>query len=63
MDVEFIVTTSGATRDVRVTGASHETLFRREAIAAVETWSFEPRTYLGRPIEQSAYMRIRFELQ
>ncbi len=63
VDVEFVVTTTGQTRDVTVTDASHETLFRQEAITAVEAWTFEPRIYLDRPIEQRAYMRIRFALE
>ena len=63
VDVEFAVTVSGETRDVTVTEASHETLFREEAVAAVETWRFEPKIYLDRPIEQRAYTRIRFALE
>lgn len=63
VDVEFVVTTSGQTRDVTITDASHDDLFRQEAVAAVEAWRFEPKVYLDRPIEQRAYMRIRFALQ
>lgn len=63
VDVEFVVTVSGQTRDVTVTDASHETLFRQEAVAAVETWRFEPKIYLDRPIEQRTYTRIRFTLE
>ena len=63
VDVEFVVTTSGQTRDVTVTDSSHETLFRQEAVAAVDSWRFEPKVYLDRPIEQRAYTRIRFALE
>ncbi len=63
VDVEFVVTVSGQPRDVTVTDASHETLFRAEAVEAVEAWRFEPKIYLDRPIEQRAYMRIRFALE
>ena len=45
-----------------MTDASHETMFRREAMAAVEKWQFEPRVFMGRPIEQTSYTRIRFVL-
>ena len=31
-----------------------------EATDAVSKWQFEPRMFMGRSIEQSAYTRIRF---
>jgi TonB family protein len=62
VDVEFTVGTDGKTRNISVTDASHETMFRREAMAAVEKWQFEPRVFMGRPIEQTSYTRIRFVL-
>jgi TonB family protein len=60
VDIEFTVTTDGATSDVRVADGSHESYFRREAVAAVEQWRFEPRVFMGRAIEQRSYSRIRF---
>jgi TonB family protein len=60
VDVEFTVGADGTTHDVSVADASHETYFRREAVAAVSQWTFEPRIYLNRPIEQRSYTRIRF---
>ena len=60
VDVEFTVAPDGAVRDVTVAQASHENYFRREAIAAVQQWRFEPRVFMGRPIEQRSYTRIRF---
>lgn len=62
VDVEFTVGTDGKTRDISVTDASHESMFRREATDAVTKWQFEPRVYMGRPIEQTSYTRIRFVL-
>lgn len=62
VDVEFTVGTDGRTRNIVVTEASHETMFRREAMAAVEKWQFEPRMFMGRAIEQTSYTRIRFVL-
>ncbi|MFO7286364.1 MAG: TonB family protein [Gammaproteobacteria bacterium] len=61
VDVEFVVTKDGRTRDVVVTDASHSSYFRREAVAAVEQWRFQPRIFMGEPIEQRAYTRIRFD--
>jgi protein TonB len=62
VDVEFTVGTDGKTRNIVVTDASHDTMFRREATEAVSKWQFEPRVFMGRPIEQTSYTRIRFVL-
>jgi len=62
VDVEFTVGTDGKTRNIVVTDASHETMFRREAMDAVQKWQFEPRVFMGRPIEQTSFTRIRFVL-
>ena len=60
VDIEFTVGTDGKTRNIVVTDASHEALFRREATEAVSKWQFEPRVFMGRAIEQSSFTRIRF---
>jgi TonB family protein len=60
VDVEFVVATDGTTRDVQVTEASHDNYFRKEAVAAVEKWEFEPRVFMDRQIQQRSYTRIRF---
>jgi TonB family protein len=60
VDIEFTVGTDGKTRDIVVPDASHENYFRREAVAAVEQWTFEPRVFMNRAIEQRSYTRIRF---
>jgi TonB family protein len=62
VDVEFTVGTDGKTRNIVVTDASHETMFRREATEAVSKWQFEPRSFMGRAIEQTSFTRIRFVL-
>ena len=62
VDVEFTVGTDGKTRNIVVTDASHETIFRREATEAVSKWQFEPRMFMGRAIEQTSFTRIRFVL-
>lgn len=60
VDVEFTVAVDGSTRDVSVADASHDNYFRREAVAAVEKWRFEPRVFMNRPIPQRSYTRMRF---
>ena len=63
VDVEFVVTATGETRDVLITESSHESLFRQEALDAVEAWRFEPRVFMGEPIEQRSFTRVRFAIQ
>ncbi len=63
VDLEFVVTRDGDTRDVQIADASHDSYFREEAQSAVEAMRFEPRVFLGEPIEQRAFTRIRFEIQ
>jgi TonB family protein len=60
VDVEFTILRDGTTSEVAVANASHETYFRREAVAAVSQWKFEPRMFMNRAIEQRSYTRIRF---
>ncbi len=60
VDIEFTVGIDGRTRNISVTSASHASYFRREATEAVSEWTFEPRVFMGRAIEQTAYTRMRF---
>jgi TonB family protein len=60
VDLEFTVAADGTTRDISVADASHDNYFRREAVAAVEKWRFEPRVFMNRPIAQRSYTRMRF---
>ena len=63
VDVEFTVEPDGSTSHVAVASASHEQFFRKEAVAAVEQWKFEPRVFMNRPIAQRSYTRISFKSQ
>ena len=38
----------GTTRNIKIADASHENYFRKEAVAAVEKWRFEPRVFMDR---------------
>jgi protein TonB len=60
VDVEFTVEPDGSVSHVSVAAASHDQFFRKEAVAAVEQWKFEPRVFMNRPIAQRSYTRIRF---
>lgn len=63
VDVEFTILPDGTTRDITVANASHASFFRKEAVAAVQQWRFEPRIFMNRPIEQRSYTRLRFVVQ
>jgi protein TonB len=63
VDIEFTVEPDGSTSHVAVADASTDTYFRKEAVAAVEQWKFEPRVFMNRPIAQRSYTRIRFAAQ
>lgn len=60
VDLEFTVGVDGKTRDITVANASHDSLFRREAMEAVKQWRFEPRVFMNRTIDQRCFTRIRF---
>jgi TonB family protein len=60
VDVEFTVSANGSTRDISAADASHERMFRTEALEAVAQWRFEPRIFMERPIDQRAHTRVRF---
>jgi TonB family protein len=62
VDVDFTLTSAGYTRDIAVSGSSHETMFTNEAAYAVALWRFEPFEIMGRPVNQRAYAHITFEL-
>jgi TonB family protein len=62
VELEFVVTTLGATENITVTNASHDRYFRDEAIAAVEQWRFEPVIFMGKPIAKRSYTRLAFVL-
>src|SRR5690606_587617 len=47
VDLEFTIGTDGTTRDVTVADSSHEVFFRREAVEAVQAWTFQPRVFMN----------------
>jgi TonB family protein len=63
VDIDFIVAIDGTTRDIVVTQATHDSYFRQQAAAAIEQWTFEPRSFLGETIEQRSYTRVAFKLE
>ncbi len=60
--VEMVVTTDGKVRDVKVT-KSLEPSLDQQAIAAVQTWKFEPATEDGKPVAVHIHAEVSFRIR
>lgn len=60
--VEFVVTQSGDTRDVRVLDSNPPGVFDRAATIAIKRWRYQPAVVDGAPVEVPVRTAIRFEL-
>lgn len=61
--VEFMVTKTGTTRDVRVVEADPEGYFERAAVKAAEKFKYKPRVINGEPVPVAGVRNIiRFDL-
>ena len=49
--VEFTVTSSGATRDIKIVEAEPDNIFNRASIRAAEKFKYKPRVINGTPVE------------
>jgi protein TonB len=49
-------------RDIAVVRAQPTRVFDREAVRAMQQWSFEPALRNGQPVEVRARRRIQFQL-
>ena len=63
VDVLFTVTETGQTNNIEVIQAEPDTIFNRAAVEAVERWTFQPREFRGRMLNQRASARLVFQLQ
>jgi TonB family protein len=61
VDVEFTVTRTGSTRDVRVVESSTP-VFEDSAIEAAESLKYKPRLTNGKPVETPVQRRIEFQI-
>jgi TonB family protein len=61
VDLEFTVTRTGSTRDVRVIESSAP-VFERAAIDAAERLKYKPKLVEGEPVETLVQRRIEFQL-
>lgn len=64
VDVEFDVTETGATTNVRVLEAVPPRIFEKETINAVKRWKFTPVMRDGRPVAYSGMThRVNFQME
>jgi TonB family protein len=61
VEVEFTVRADGSTGDIVVTNASPRRTFDHAAMTAVGEWRYKPVMRDGKPVEQRAAVRIRFQ--
>jgi protein TonB len=62
VELEFTIGSDGAVRDVAVARAQPSRVFDREAVRAMQQWTFEPALRNGQPVEVRARRRIEFQL-
>ena len=62
VDLEFTVTRTGSTRDVRVVESS-ESVFESSAIEAAKLLRYKPRLTDGKPVETPVQHRIEFRIE
>lgn len=60
--VELVITAGGKVRDVKVT-KSLEPSLDQQAIAAVQTWKFEPATKDGKPVAVHIHAEVTFRIR
>ena len=63
VDLEFTVTSTGVTADIKVLESEPHNMFEKSALQAVEQWQFVPRQYRGQLIDQRAAARLVFQLE
>lgn len=62
--LEFVVSETGETRDIKVLKSSQKYAkqFANAAVSAVEKWRFEPRIFQGQAISQRSKTTVQFKL-
>ena len=63
VEVNFVVTAAGTTSDIEVQNSEPGTIFQAAAIDAVEKWTFQPRVFRGRAIDQRVNTRLVFQFE
>jgi protein TonB len=62
VELQFVIGADGRVRDVAVAQSSPPRVFDREAVRAMQQWTFEPALRDGQPVESRARRRIEFQL-
>jgi len=61
--VEFTVSETGDTKDIKIISAHPPKIFNRSAIRAIERWRFSPAELGGKTVKVRIRQNIRFELK
>lgn len=61
--VGFVITKTGATRDIKILEASPKNIFDNEAKRVAALWKFTPGRQQGQPVEQRGEKVIEFKIQ
>jgi len=61
--VNFIVTKSGTTDNIRIVEARPSNIFNRAAKRAILKWKYKPQLVDGKPVEIEQSVRLNFELE
>jgi protein TonB len=62
VELEFTIAADGSVRDVVVARAQPTRVFDREAVRAMQQWTFEPALRNGQAVDSRGRRRINFEL-
>ena len=62
VEIEFTVGTNGKVKDASVLRAQPSRVFDREALRAIERWTFKPRMENGKAVESRLKRRMEFKL-
>jgi protein TonB len=62
VEVEFLVTSLGMVRDIKILRSSPEGIFEESVIQAIRSWRFQPARHAGKPVNCWCYQLIRFVL-
>jgi len=63
VDLDFTIAEDGSVKDITVTGSDPPGVFEEAATKAVAQWKYRPVVRNGRPAEQRARLRLRFDVE
>jgi protein TonB len=62
VDLDFTIAEDGSVKDITVMGSEPPGVFEEAATKAIAQWKYRPVVRNGRPAEQRARLRLRFDV-